>query len=70
MSLGKPLGLGWYGRRLWGAGEFVRALGGDSWDETGIVKKNTLEDLVVKGELGAYRELPGFILELLDETFN
>lgn len=46
------------------------ALGGDFWDETGSVKKNTLEDLIVKGKLGAYRELPGFILESLDETFD
>jgi hypothetical protein len=68
--LGKPLGLGWYARRRWGAGEFVGALGEDFWDETGSVKKNTLEDLIVKRELGAYRELPGFILELLDETFD
>lgn len=70
MSLGKPLGLGWYARRRWGAGEFVRALGEDSWDEAGSLRKNRLEDLIVKGELGSYRELPVFILELLDETFN
>lgn len=44
------------------------ALGGDVWDDRGV-EKRTLEDLIVGGELEAYRELPGVILELLDRTF-
>lgn len=67
VRFGKPLGLGWYGRRRWGAGECVEALGGDVWD--GDAKKKTLEDLIVRGELGVYRKLPGEIVEMLDETF-
>ncbi|GLI82144.1 hypothetical protein PoHVEF18_010545 [Penicillium ochrochloron] len=68
VNFGKPLGLGWYCRRRWGAGECVGALGGDVWDGAGV-EKRTLEDLIVKGELGGYRELPGFVLEALDKTF-
>jgi hypothetical protein len=46
----------------------VGALGDDVWDGAGV-EKRTLEDLIVKGELGGYRELPGFVLEALDKTF-
>lgn len=68
VQLGKPLGLGWYCRRRWGAGDCVDALGGDVWDGDREVEKRSLEDLIVRGELGLYRELPREILELLDKT--
>jgi hypothetical protein len=44
-------------------------LGGDVWDGDREVEKRSLEDLIVRGELGPYRELPREILELLDKTF-
>jgi hypothetical protein len=68
VNFGKPLGLGWYCRRRWGAGECVGALGGDVWDGEGV-EKRSLEDLIVGGELGRYRELPRVVLEALDRTF-
>lgn len=48
----------------------MQALENDLWDGDGKVKKKSLENLVVRGELGAYRELLGEILKLLDETFS
>lgn len=46
----------WYYRKLWGTGELTSLLGSDIWDLPSY-KKATLDDLIVEGKVGRYRDL-------------
>ncbi|KAH7043768.1 nmrA-like family protein [Macrophomina phaseolina] len=46
----------WYYRKLWGTGELTSLLGSDIWDLPWY-KKATLDDLIVEGKVGRYRDL-------------
>lgn len=46
----------WYYRKLWGTGELTSLLGTDIWDLPSY-KKSTLDDLIVDGKVGSYRDL-------------
>lgn len=56
----------WYYRKLWGTGELTSLLGSDIWDVPRY-KKATLEDLVVNGKVGHYRDLSR-VLPYLEEA--
>ncbi|KAM3440062.1 hypothetical protein MY4824_002317 [Beauveria thailandica] len=56
----------WYWRKLWGTGDLTRLLGSDIW-HVPHVRKATLDDLIVKGEVGTYRDLSQ-ILPILEEA--
>ncbi|KAJ6084587.1 hypothetical protein N7486_011387 [Penicillium sp. IBT 16267x] len=64
---GFPLEIPYYGRHLWGAGGYVKAIGSDIWEVEGYQKK-TLDELF-NGRMDLYRDFPPKILELIDRTF-
>ncbi|KAH8653828.1 NmrA-like family-domain-containing protein [Xylariales sp. PMI_506] len=66
---GIPLALAWHCRKTWGAGSGVEMIGSDVWEVPGY-QKATLEGLLVRGELGPYRELPAPVLAAINSTFE
>ncbi|KAF1731558.1 Eugenol synthase 1 [Beauveria bassiana] len=56
----------WYWRKLWGTGDLTRLLGSDIWHVPNV-RKATLDDLIVKGEVGTYRDLSQ-VLPILEEA--
>ncbi|KAJ5580266.1 uncharacterized protein N7459_006251 [Penicillium hispanicum] len=68
LDAGRPLGLAWYGRRVWGSTGYGAVIGSDVWEVEGY-KKKTLEDLLPAGGLEAYREQSGPLVEALERTF-
>ncbi|KAM3501050.1 hypothetical protein MY10362_005869 [Beauveria mimosiformis] len=56
----------WYWRKLWGTGDLTRLLGFDIWHVPNV-RKATLDDLIVKGEVDTYRDLSQ-ILPILEEA--
>ncbi|KAL5324636.1 hypothetical protein ACEPPN_009183 [Leptodophora sp. 'Broadleaf-Isolate-01'] len=56
----------WYYRKLWGTGELTSLLGSDIWDLRSY-KKATLDDLIVEGKVGSYRDL-SLVLPHLEEA--
>ncbi|KAM3513915.1 hypothetical protein MY11210_002452 [Beauveria gryllotalpidicola] len=56
----------WYWRKLWGTGDLTRLLGSDIW-HVPSVRKATLDDLIVTGEVDTYRDLSQ-ILPILEEA--
>ncbi|KAM3454612.1 hypothetical protein MY3296_002853 [Beauveria thailandica] len=59
----------WYWRKLWGTGDLTRLLGSDIW-HVPHVRKATLDDLIVKGEVGTYRDLSQILPILEDAMFK
>ncbi|RAH66348.1 NAD(P)-binding protein [Aspergillus aculeatinus CBS 121060] len=68
LQAGKPFGLAFYCRRIWGAGMQVGMLTEDVWEVPGYVKAG-LGELVVGGGLGAYRTLPQEVWGVFEEGF-
>ncbi|PQK12185.1 hypothetical protein BB8028_0003g08030 [Beauveria bassiana] len=56
----------WYWRKLWGTGDLTRLLGSDIWHVPNV-RKATLDDLIVKGEVDTYRDLSQ-VLPILEEA--
>ncbi|OAA50008.1 NmrA-like family protein [Beauveria brongniartii RCEF 3172] len=56
----------WYWRKLWGTGDLTRLLGSDIWHVPNV-RKATLDDLIVKGEVDTYRDLSQ-VLPVLEEA--
>ncbi|KAM3467554.1 hypothetical protein NHJ6243_000175 [Beauveria neobassiana] len=56
----------WYWRKLWGTGDLTRLLGSDIWHIPNV-RKATLDDLIVKGEVDTYRDLSQ-VLPILEEA--
>ncbi|KAH8661798.1 NmrA-like family-domain-containing protein [Ilyonectria robusta] len=63
-----PFSLAWYCRKIWGAGQLETMTGTDIWEVPGYAKVS-LEDLIVRGKIGAYREMPPPVVEYFDATF-
>ncbi|KAI1098844.1 NmrA-like family protein [Jackrogersella minutella] len=66
---GIPLSLAWDCRRAWANGTIVKGVGDDIWEVEGY-KKATLDDLLVGGQLGPYRDLPPQVVQAFNSTFN
>lgn len=66
---GSPAAALWYYRRLWGAGKLTQLVGSDIWTVPEYTRMS-LEDLVVHGKLGNYRDLPQPVLAGLLATFQ
>ncbi|KAJ6018225.1 hypothetical protein N7451_001604 [Penicillium sp. IBT 35674x] len=64
---GLPLGIPYYGRHLWGAGCYVKAVGSDIWPMDRYRRK-TLDGLL-NGGMDLYRNFPPELVELVDRTF-
>lgn len=56
----------WFWRKLWGTGELTSMLGSDIWDVPGY-QKATVDDLIVEGKVGPYRDLSQ-VLPYLEEA--
>ncbi|EFQ26956.1 hypothetical protein CGRA01v4_07951 [Colletotrichum graminicola] len=69
LESGSLFTLAWYCRKIWGAGQQVQMIGSDLWEVDGY-KKATLEDLILGGELGAYREMPAQVVEYFRHCFQ
>ncbi|KAJ0161116.1 hypothetical protein CTA2_6759 [Colletotrichum tanaceti] len=68
LQSGSPFTLAWYCRKIWATGQQCRMVGTDFWEVDGY-DKATLEDLVVGGKLGAYREMPLQVVEYFKKCF-
>lgn len=68
ISNGIPFSLAWYCRKIWGNGQLETMIGTDIWEVPGY-SKVSLDDLIVEGKIGAYREMPPPVLEYFDATF-
>lgn len=68
LAEGRPLALAWLCRKMWGAGKYPESIGPDIWEVPGYQKK-TLDDLIVKDQLVAYRDAPAALHAALDATF-
>ncbi|KAK1487833.1 uncharacterized protein CCOS01_12370 [Colletotrichum costaricense] len=68
LNSGSLFTLAWYCRKIWGTGQQAKMVGTDIWEVQGY-EKATLEDLIVDGKLGAYRQLPPQVAEYFHGTF-
>ncbi|KAH6660820.1 hypothetical protein BKA67DRAFT_549289 [Truncatella angustata] len=68
-AAGSPLALAYYCRKSWATGRLVSGIGKDIWEVQGFCKA-TLDDLIVKGKLGSYREIPSEALNAINATFQ
>ncbi|KAJ3492446.1 hypothetical protein NLG97_g5392 [Lecanicillium saksenae] len=69
LEKGIPTAAVWYYRRLWGSGKLPELVGTDIWTVPSY-SKLSLDDLIVKGKLETYRELPPPVLAGLLATFQ
>ncbi|KAF6811533.1 NmrA-like family protein (Rossmann-fold NAD(P)(+)-binding protein) [Colletotrichum sojae] len=67
LSSGSPLTVIWLGRKIWATGQQARLVGTDRWDVEGY-EKATIDDLIVWGKLGAYREVPLPVQEYFENS--
>jgi len=56
-------------RKIWGSGQQVKLVGEDIWDVQGY-EKATLEDLIVKGKIEPYRDMPAEVMDELNAIFH
>ncbi|KAK6209758.1 hypothetical protein QIS74_11342 [Colletotrichum tabaci] len=68
LQSGSPFALAWYCRKIWATGQQCQMVGTDFWEVDGY-DKATLEDLVVRGKLEAYREMPPQVAEYFKQCF-
>ncbi|KAK2030798.1 NAD(P)-binding protein [Colletotrichum zoysiae] len=68
LASGSLFTLSWYCRKIWGTGQQAQTVGSDFWEVNGY-KKATLEDLVLGGELKAYRDMPPQVVEYFRQCF-
>lgn len=68
LKSGSLFTLAWYCRKIWGTGQQVKMVGGDIWEVEGY-QKATLEDLIIRGKLEAYREMPPQVGAYFEGTF-
>ncbi|KAH8886599.1 NAD(P)-binding protein [Thozetella sp. PMI_491] len=69
LQQGSPGAAIWFYRRAWGTGKQVQQIGTDLWEVEGY-QKQTLEDLLVDGQLEKYRDVPPHMMEGLHATFH
>ncbi|WQF76489.1 Putative NmrA-like domain, NAD(P)-binding domain superfamily [Colletotrichum destructivum] len=68
LQSGSPFALAWYCRKIWATGQQCQMVGTDFWEVDGY-DKATLEDLVVRGNLEAYREMPPQVAAYFRQCF-
>lgn len=68
LQSGSPFALAWYCRKIWATGQQSQMVGTDFWEVDGY-DKATLEGLVVRGKLEAYREMPPQVAEYFKQCF-
>ncbi len=66
---GSPAAIVWSYRRVWATGQQTKLLGTDFWDVEGFPKQ-TLEGLLVDGQLEPYRVMPPQTLAALNDSFH
>ncbi|KAF6836283.1 hypothetical protein CPLU01_03781 [Colletotrichum plurivorum] len=67
LKAGVPAAAAWFYRKIWGTGELMAMLSSDVWDVPGY-RKATLDDLIVSGKVGKYRDLPDFVVTYVEDT--
>ncbi|KAK8039429.1 NAD(P)-binding protein [Apiospora rasikravindrae] len=65
----EPLALTYHCRKAWGTSQLVEGVGKDVWEVEGY-QEATLEELIVQGKLGAYREIPPEKMKVIDSSFS
>jgi hypothetical protein len=64
-----PVALAFYCRKIWGTGQQAHMVGFDFWDVPGY-QKGSLRDLIVRGQLQEYRQLPPAVLDFFEGLFE
>jgi hypothetical protein len=66
---GSRFALAWYCRLIWRTGQQAEMVGNDMW-EVEDSPKASLEDLMIKGELKQYRDIPMDVKDYFRQTFR
>ncbi len=69
LQQGSPAAAIWSYRLGWATGRQTKLIGTDIWDVEGFPKQ-TLEGLLVDGQLEAYRVMPPQVLAALNASFH
>ncbi|KAL3450254.1 hypothetical protein BJX65DRAFT_305099 [Aspergillus insuetus] len=69
LATGSPFALAFYCRKIWGTGQQAHMVGFDFWDVPGY-NKASLRDLIARGQLQEYRQLPPAVLQFFEGLFE
>ncbi|RHZ49036.1 uncharacterized protein CDV56_101560 [Aspergillus thermomutatus] len=69
VATGSNFALAFYCRKIWGTGQQTQMMGEDFWEVKGY-QKASLHDLIVRGRLQEYRQLPPAVLEFFESHFE
>ncbi|KAL3483336.1 hypothetical protein BJX62DRAFT_245003 [Aspergillus germanicus] len=69
LATGSPFALAFYCRKIWGTGQQAHMVGLDFWDVPGY-NKASLRNLIARGQLQEYRQLPPAVLQFVEGLFE